>query len=488
MNRRSFLQAAASSLTAAGAFAQQQRFPELPPAGRELPPQTAEPHPNVIWVLGDQFRAQALSCAGDPNARTPNIDRATVNGVTFTGHVSGFPLCCPFRGSMLTGQYPHKCVPGHEYPLPAGAQTIADVFNANRYHTGYFGKWHLGGWHERNGRAAFFITDSNRRGGFQTWVGYENNNSQWDSWVHGGQGKEAFHYRLPGYETDALTDLFISYLKERSDARKRTGQPFFGVLSVQPPHDPYVAPAEWMAKYNPDKLVLRDNVAHVPRVISQARTELAGYYAMIENLDWNFGRVVQTLADTGQLANTHIFFFADHGDMGGSHGMFRKVNPYEEAIRTPFVITGGQPVYSGWLDGPKPVMSNHVDIAPTTLGLCNIKTPEWMAGTDYSHYRVRKPAAAGSGPEPDSAYLQNVVPTGHNESVNTAYRGLVTRDGWKYACFEDRSYVMFNLNEDPYEEANLAQNNRFRAERKKLIGRLKQWVADTGDTFRVPED
>ena len=64
---------------------------------------------------------------------------------------------------------------------------------------------------------------------------------------------------------------------------------------------------------------------------------------MIENLDWNFGRVVQTLEDLGELNNTHIFFFADHGDMHGSHGMFRKVNPFEEAIRTPFIITGGRP-------------------------------------------------------------------------------------------------------------------------------------------------
>ncbi len=60
---------------------------------------------------------------------------------------------------MLTGRYPHHCVPGHEYPLPEGQKTIADVFNVGGYHTAYFGKWHLGGWHERDGRAAFFITD-----------------------------------------------------------------------------------------------------------------------------------------------------------------------------------------------------------------------------------------------------------------------------------------------------------------------------------------
>ena len=108
-----------------------------------------------------------------------------------------------------------------------------------------------------------------------------------------------------------------------------------------------------------------------------------------------------------------------------------------------------------------------------------------MEGTDYSHYRVQKPAA---GPEPDSAYLQNVIPVGHADSINTPYRGLVTKDGWKFVAFENQSWLMFNLNEDPYEEANLALNNAFRTERKRLLGRLHQWVADTGDKFELPSD
>ena len=83
---------------------------------------------NVIWILGDQHRAQALSCNGDPNVNTPNIDRLAAEGVNFRRAVSGFPLCCPFRGSMLTSRYPHHCVPGHEYPMPDGQPTIAHVF------------------------------------------------------------------------------------------------------------------------------------------------------------------------------------------------------------------------------------------------------------------------------------------------------------------------------------------------------------------------
>lgn len=493
MNRRSFLQASLGSAVAlplAGQdnkalFGVGQRY-EGSPAGHEAPEPNPPGRPNVIWIFGDQLRAQALSFNGDPNARTPSLERAEVNGMNFEHNISGFPLCCPFRGSLLTSRYPNHCVPGHEYPLPKGQQTIADVFNANGYNTGYIGKWHLGGWHESNGRAAFFITDPDRRGGFQHWVGYENNNSQWDCWVHGGRGKDAFHYRLPGYETDALTDLFIQYLNEQATNEKNgQGKPFFAVLSVEPPHNPNVAPEEYMVHFQPERLKLRPNTAQVARVEERARRELAGYYAQIENLDWNYGRIVKALEENKQLFNTHILFFADHGEMGGSHGMFRKVNPHEEAIRTPLIFSGGLPAYGGLRSGRVPVLSNHVDIAPTTLGLCGIKKADWMEGNDLSHYRLAK---AGPGFEPDSAYLQSVIPPGHPDSINTPYRGLVTKDGWKYVCFENQSWLMFNLNEDPLEEANLAQNNMYRVERKKLIDRLAQWVHDTGDHFTLPPD
>ena len=463
MNRRSFL---ASSFSGAAA------------AQTPVPPST---RPNVIWLFADQHRAQALSSNGDPNACTPNLDNMRELGVNFTNALSGFPLCCPFRGSLLTGRYPHHCVPGHEYPLPDGQPTIAEPFRSAGYHTAWFGKWHLSGFHERDGRAGKHVVPESKRGGFDTWIGYENNNSQWDCWVHGGSGAGAFQYRLPGYETDELTNLLIRYIKERAQDRK----PFFAALSAQPPHDPYVAPEPFMRKYNPAKVEMRANVPNIERVMRTARREIAGYYAMIENWDANIRRVREVLEETQLSFNTHLIYFSDHGDMHGSQGMFRKTNPFEESIRVPFIISGEQPRYNGRKNGNTRVLLNHVDIAPTTLGLCGIDKPAWMQGSDFSSQRLesRRPSS-----EPDSAYLQNVVPTGHGHSINRPYRGLVTRDGWKYVCFEGAPWVMFNLNEDPYEQANLAHNNAFKAERQKLSARLKQWVADTGDRFEIPAE
>ncbi len=440
-------------------------------------------HKNAIWIFGDQHRAQALSCNGDPNLNTPHLDRLSAEGQNYERAVSGFPLCCPFRGSLLTSRYPHECVPGHEYPLPEGMPTVADVFNKHDFDTAYFGKWHLGGFEERKGRAAMFITDPNRRGGFDTWVGYDNNNSQWDTWVHGGQGDGAFHYRLPGFETDCLTDMLIDYIRRQAEMRKaRNGQPFFAVLSVQPPHNPYLAPAEWMAGHTPGQVELRPNVPPVAWVEERARRELAGYYAQIENLDWNVGRVREALAEAGLDLDTNLIFFSDHGDNHGSHGQFLKTSPLEESVRIPFIIGGLHPRYEG-RSGRPDVPMNHVDIAPTTLGLCGIDAPEWMRGHDYSGLRLPSRPQLES---PDSAFIQSVIPTGHGDSVDRPWRAVVTRDGWKYVVFEGQPWLMFNLNEDPYELVNLAHNTKFRAERKRLQDRLAKWIADTGDMFTLP--
>jgi arylsulfatase A-like enzyme len=444
------------------------------------------PQPNVIWLLADQHRAQAIAANGDPNVRTPNLDRMSVGGINFTAAVSGMPLCCPFRGSLLTSKYPHECVPGHEYPLPDRQETIAAPLKAAGYQTAWFGKWHLAGFHERDGRAGTRIVPTSKRGGFEKWVGYENNNSQWDCWVHGGEGKDAFLERLPGYETDALTGLLIAYVKEQAALqREGRGKPFFACLSVQPPHDPYGAPEEYMSRYNPARIELRPNVPRGGALEAQVRRDLAGYYAMIENWDANIGRLRRALDEAGIAFRTHLMAFSDHGDMHGSHGMLRKMTIHEESVRIPMILSGEQQVYDGRQTGRFDVPFNHVDIAPTTLGLCGVDKPSWMRGRDFSGFRLNeRPRAAA----PDSAFLQSVVPTGHNHSVNKPYRGLVTRDGWKYACFEGQSWSLFHLNEDPFEQANLAHNNAYRAERKRLIGRLKEWISSTGDKFSVPED
>jgi arylsulfatase A-like enzyme len=448
---------------------------------------------NVIWIFGDQHRAQALGCNGDPNVHTPAIDNLAAHGTNFTNAVAGYPLCCPFRGSLLTSVYPHRCVPGHQYPLDPRSKTIAHLFRETGYRTAYFGKWHLDGSKEERENTTMHVIPPGCRGGFTTWAAYENNNKLWDTWVHGEAGGKPFQYQLPGYETDELTTLLITYIEGIQCEMDDTGNkiPFFAVLSVQPPHNPYLAPEAYMDRYfdelfQPKSITLRDNVPANPKIVEQARRELAGAYAMIENLDWNVGRIMQALKEMKMDNETHVLFFSDHGDMHGSHGQFRKTQPYEESIRIPFIVRPATGV--GKVEGAQKasrIPLNHVDIAPTTLGLCGIDIPAWMEGTDYSHACTGKVARRV---EPGSAYLQSVIPTGHPDCVDAPWRGVVTADGWKYACFEHADWLLFNLLDDPLEQINLAHNARHRKKKTELRDLLQHWIVKTKDTFPVPSN
>ncbi len=434
---------------------------------------------NVIWFMVDQMRGQALGANGDPNVFTPNLDNMAIAGTNFPNAVSGYPLCCPFRGSMLTSRYAHNhSVKLHQDRLDPAYETIADVFNQHEYETIYLGKWHLAGFKEHEGRTVLRTIPREDRGRFSTWLGYENNNSQWDCYLHGHDGDEEIpHFRLPTYETDALTDMAL----ERLAALSEQDRPFFMVISVQPPHDPYMAPAE-QRRYQAQQLTLRPNIPQTHQ--AQARFDLSGYYAQIENIDANIGRLMAGLRESNLLDDTHLMFFSDHGDQLGSHGRFGKCVPYEESVRVPFLIGGTIPMaYDGRRAGNAPCLVNHVDIAPTTLGLCSIDVPDWMEGFDYSHRRTGLNATERIALEPDSAYLQLI---GDRES-SYAWRCVVTRDGWKYACVKGGEWLLFNLNDDPNEQNNLAFNTAFRQKRSEMNALLRQWAEKTGDQFEFPD-
>ncbi len=456
--------------------------------------------PNIIWVFGDQHRGCATGYAGDPNLHTPHLDRMATEGTVFRNAVAGTPLCCPFRGSLLTSRYPHHCIPGHQDPMPDGMPTVADAFNHAGYDTAWFGKWHVDGFKEQTGRPAFHTVPRERRGGFNYWMGYENNLSGFDCWLHGHDqsGNEVERFRLDGYETDGITNLLIDYLEGKSTegqaVRGKEGidladpDPFFAALSVMPPHNPFIAPAEWMERHTPGSIQLRPNVPPDEGIREQAARELAGYYAMIENLDHNLGRLREALDRLGLYENTIILFFSDHGDMMGSHGQMRKTSVYQESLNIPFVVGGGIPFYGS--DGlVKPQVLNHpinhVDIAATSLGLCGIEPPAEMAGFNYAPHIGWTDQEAP--PPPESAYLQYCKPSRYGRCIDRPWRGIVTADGWKYACFEYQPWVLFDLNADPYEFNNRAFYRMSHARQHQLQAQLQEWIEKTGDEFQLPE-
>lgn len=326
-----------------------------------------------------------------------------------------------------------------------------------------------------------------RRGGFDFWMGYENNNNQNECYVYGTENETP--QRLEGYETDALTDLFLNHLRKHCQQHNSEEgyQPFFAVLSVQPPHNPYIAPTTNDARYyhHPAHIKFRPNVPEVDWIRERAALDLAGYYGMVENLDMNIGRIRMALKEMDLDRDTYIVFFSDHGDCLGSHGQWHKSSPWEEAIRIPFIVAkedGSTPMRKGKTD----VVINHVDIAPTTLGLCGIEVPKNMKGTDYSYLCLRGSKQTEKSQEPDSAYLQQIPRKFHRHSVNRAWRGVIMRDGWKYVCIPGQDWLLFDTKRDPYEMANLVFDEAFKDQRKRCHERLQRWIMETGDNFELP--
>ena len=453
----------------------------------------AQKKANVIWIIADQFRGQAVGYRGDPNVSTPNIDNLARNGMRFDCAISGAPWCTPFRGSLLTSKYPNQTgtyrTPS---PLDPSIPTITEPFKQAGYHTAWVGKWHLDG----SNSYRHYIPPE-RRGGFDYWMGYENNNKQEETFVFGTEDETP--RRLKGYETDGLTDIFLNHIKNHLQDTEENGEdykPFFAALSVQPPHSPYVPPTDITGDgryyHNPADIKLRPNVPEVDWIKEQATLDLAGYYGMIENIDINIGRIRMALKELGIDRETYIVFFADHGDCIGSHGQWEKSSPWEESIKIPFIIStvGG---FYHMKTGVTDAVINHVDIAPTTLGLCGIEKPEWMVGFDYSHNCIHEERPEYTGrdgediEEPDSAYVQQIPRKYHRHSVNKAWRAVLMRDGWKYVCMPGHDWLLFNTKDDPYEMANLCHDTIFQKQKERCHERLKQWIDETGDDFYLPD-
>jgi len=281
--------------------------------------------PNLLFILGDQWRAQALGCAGDPNVKTPHLDRLAREGLRFTTAVSGCPVCSPYRASFLTGQRPlTHGVFVNDVQLPADRITIAEVLAKNGYRTACIGKWHVDG----RGRSSFIPRE--RRQGFQYWKVMECTHAYNNSYYY---GDENVKLKWEGYDAIAQTRDAGEYIR----ARARAGEPFFLFLSWGPPHAPYlIAPEKYRNLYDPGKIELRPNVPESGRDL--ARKRLAGYYAHCTALDDCIAELRKVLKESGIEKNTILVFTADHGDLLGSHGHYKKQQPYDESIRVPLII------------------------------------------------------------------------------------------------------------------------------------------------------
>ena len=411
------------------------------------------------------MRGQALGCAGNDQVRTPHMNRLAGGGLLLPNTFANTPVCCPARATMLTGKYPHKHgLKINDLRLRESQVTVAELLNDAGYATGFIGKWHLDGGIRQPG----FIPPGPRRQGFSFWGANECSHRHFDTWYF---RDDPTPIPIQQFEPIVWTDLAIEFV------RANRAKPFFLMIGMGPPHNPYKAPPEYSRLYDPTKLTLRPNWQPGTRLGS--RKDIAEYYAMITAVDDNVGRLLGVLDALDLTADTLIIFTSDHGDMLGSQGMFLKRKPFEESIRVPGIIRYPRRIKPGQV---RDTIFTHVDMAPTILGFCGLDVPPDMQGRDLS-----RTLAGESDAEPVAAYLQNYMPYG--QSKLGPWRGVRTKR-YMYARMNDKPWVLFDVQEDPYELNNLVDQPEHAALQARMEALLaaEMKAADDDPSTNIPTE
>lgn len=421
--------------------------------------------PNILFIVADQWRAQAFGFAGDPNVKTPHLDAFERECVNFTQAISGVPVCTPARASLLTGQ--RALTHGlfiNDVPLRPEAVTVAEVLGGAGYATGCIGKWHVDG----QGRSNFIPRE--RRQGFDFWRVLECTHAYNNSPYY-AEGPEKLKW--DGYDAIAQTRAAQHFMATQAKA----GRPFLLWLAWGPPHNPYEsAPAKYRAMYDAAKLRLRPNV---PAAVEAAtRKDLAGYYAHCTALDDCFGELRATLQASGLADNTIIVFTSDHGDMLGSHALLRKQKPYEESARVPMLFR--LPPALGVTPRRVNGTINTEDVMPTLLRLAGVPAPKGVEGHDFTGY-----LRGGADPSGGAAIIQCPSPFGEftRASGGKEYRAVRTAR-FTYARDLQGPWLLFDHDRDPYELNNVVNDPKYAADQATLETEMRRKLAAAGDEFR----
>lgn len=465
----------------------------LPVCVAACPPTPKVSPPNLVFIMADQWRGDALGCLGLEPVQTPCLDRLASAGVNFTNAISSYPVSSPARGMLMTGMYPmnNKVIGNcnsqtapYGVELPQDACCWSDVLKSKGYATAYIGKWHLDAPYQpyvdtynNRGKVAWNEwCPPERRHGFDHWIAYGTYDYHlkpmyWNTTAP----RDSFYYVNqwgPAYEADCA----IEYLNSRKDQRS----PFALVVSMNPPHTGYeLVPEHYKELYkNLDVESLCIGRPDIPAkgtpMGDYFRANIRNYYACMTGVDKQVGRIIAQLKKNGQFENTIIVFTSDHGICMGAHGNTGKDIYYEEAMRVPLIIT--------WADKLPPrkdtvTMMAYADLYPTLLSLMGFKEdiPQEVQTMDWSEALLAGKEVANV--EQPYYFVQFNEPS-------TGYRGLRTSTH-TFAVHATKGKIdqtiLFDRREDPHQMSNVAEAQPELV--RQLTHRLKSWLAKTDDPF-----
>lgn len=421
----------------------------------------SERRPNVVIVMTDDQGYGDLGCHGHPFLKTPNLDKLHHESVRLTDfHV--MPLCAPTRAMLMTGRDALRegvwaTVLGRSI-LPAGSSTMATHFAANGYATGMFGKWHLGDNyparpHDKGFQKALY----HGGGGVGQTPDYWGNDYLNDTYFLSGKPVQK-----SGYCTDVWFESAFDFIRENRQ------KPFLAYIATNAPHSPYIPPPELAKRYQ-----------DVPGIDPPT----AAFYAMIENIDTNMGRLMQLLTDQDLERDTILLFMTDNGTAQGliapaafNAGMKgSKGTLYEGGHRVPCFIRwpGGQlPAKGKGRDCQS--LTSVADLLPTLASLCGLQIPAQkpsLDGLDLSGILKGQPQ-----PELESRtlfiqYSQTDNPPEHG-------KGVVLTPRWRWINHRE----LYDMKNDPGEIRNVMKDHPDVVER--LSKAYDAWFGQFGPVFR----
>ena len=468
---------------------------EVKRISRERLLQSGRPvRPNVVVILCDDIRWNAMSCAGHPHLVTPNIDQLAEEGVFFENMFCTTSLCSPSRASILSGLYAHTHgVTNNFTDYPVDLPSFPRQLQASGYESAYIGKWHMG------------EKDDSPRPGFDYFVTHKGQGTYFDTVFNfNGQQRKA----MPGYYTHVVTDMAEDWL------RKEHEKPFLLMIGQKAPHSFYLPEAKYQhtfddveVNYPQSSFHLDDKPAWMKKRLTTwhgiygplfawraefpderaaAVTDFAkmvrSYWGTILSVDDSVGRLTQTLREIGELDNTVLVFLGDNGLHEGENGMVDKRTMHEASIRVPMIIR-----YPGLTPTNRPKrVSKQVltlDLAPTLLDLCDAEPLPKVHGRSF------KDMVVSGDPEWRDAWFYH-----YNYEKQFPYtpniRGIRT-DRWKYIRYPhgdgkaDRHMSeLYDLASDPGEKRNLIQDPTLLP----LVNRLGKELDDLMEQADIGDD
>lgn len=437
--------------------------------------QISNSRPNILWICTDQQRYDTIAALGANHVHTPHLDQLVTTGVALTQAFCQSPICTPSRASFLTGMYPssiHACTNGNE-SWAGAAPLVTRLLAANGYDCGLAGKLHLAGAHGRieprgdDGYRVFHWSHDPR----DLWP----TGHAYADWI-GVQGKNLGELRqdtaaLPAalHQTSWCTDRAIDFIEEQRHC------PWLMSVNVFDPHSPFDPPQAYLDRYDP--AILPDPLWHERQAedhawlgavdgsteitLSKAKEAMAAYYAMIELIDDNVGRLLTALDASGQRQNTVIIFMSDHGELLGDHGLIGKgARFYESLIRVPLIFSWPGHFVQGVVNT---ALVELIDIAPTLLELAGVEVPERMQGQSLLSNLSGQATPVAPRDYVRSEYYRALNPDAPGrEHLQGTYATMIRDQRYKLTVFHDRERgELYDLEHDPGEFNNLWDQQQY---------------------------